>query len=281
MKRFISLLIALVLLVSMFALPTFALAEETTQTPDEPEVEAKRNVGFNPDAFAKYVVEHNKGLYVEMSDNFKLNLSWTVPVGEGDDATEEEYEWLKDVDAVKELFPNIKYIVLPDEDLPPSNTDHNKTNIVYKSTDPVTGETTEKKGEEGVLEFKHVTLQSETFFTAAEGYKFVGWRMPCTYDGKLLKDENGDLLTDVEKYNLYRAGDKFSMPYVDYDEENDTNGVLEIVAQWQEVKEGEEAEKIEYTYPKSDIVCLEYCRPSDDPRDENWERVRADSTITL
>ena len=75
-KRFISLLVALVLLVSMFALPTFALAQEPDTTEGEGDAEKARTVGFNTEAFEQYVVASNKGLYVEMGKDFKLKQDW-------------------------------------------------------------------------------------------------------------------------------------------------------------------------------------------------------------
>ena len=269
MKRFISLLIALVLLVSMFALPTFALAEEET-----PDVEEQaRMLTFSTQAFIDYVVNNNKGYFIEMGKEFKLNLSWTEPAEEEgkDDVV---HNLLEEVDALKELFGNdLNYLVLPSEDLmPDANVDHNKTDIIYKSIDPETEEETEKKDGDGYLEYKHITLQSSTYFTAPEGYVFAGWRTNVDYDGTILPE--GQTV-------LYRAGDKFSMPYVNYDEENNVKGKIEIYAQWAEEVEGEKQPEPEYTYPKSDIICLEYCSPSNDPKDENWTRVEAGSEITL
>ena len=289
-KRFISLLIALVLLVSMFALPTFALADE--ETPDQPGVdeEKARELTFDPSVFAKYVIENNKGYFIEMSKEFKLNLSWTEPAEE-EGKEDIVHKLLEEAQILHELFgEDLHYLVLPSEDLmPDANVDHNKTVVVYKSVDPETEEATEKKDGDGYLEYKHVTLQASTYFEAPEGYVFAGWRTNVDYDGTILPEG---------KTVLYRAGDKFSMPYVnptykkdengeDIKDENgkkvvDKLGEIVIEAQWApEAKEGEEQPKPEYTYPKNDIICLEYCSPSGDPKDDNWTRVEAGSEISI
>ena len=242
MKRFISLLIALVLLVSMFALPTFALAEETT--PNDPEAGedvAKRNVGFSVEAFKELVVANNKGLYIEMSKEFKLSQ-----------------DWIDDADKVHALFPGeLHYILLPaEEDV--DDVAENKFKVTYKAGGEG-AKADQADVTEEYLKTKHVTLKSATTFTAAEGYEFAGWLATVDYDG-----------SDAEV--LYRAGDKFAMPAKN----------VEVVAKWRKVaEEGEEAEEIKYTHPVNDKISLEYCTPSDDPRDEDWTRVSASSSISL
>ena len=271
MKRFISLLIALVLLVGTFALPTFALAEGT-ETPDAPDVgeEVARDVDFSVDAFKKYIIDNNKGYFVEMGKEFKLNLSWTDKATvEGEDDIVREL--LKDEDALHALFPGeLHYIVLPDEEDVEDNDD-NRFTVTYKAGGEGAAED-QKDVSEDFLKTKHVTLKSAATFEANEKYEFVGWLAPVDYDGTLLEEG---------VYYLYRAGDQFSMPAAD----------IEVVAYWylkdtdddeaEEVEKADLEEKLEFTYPVNDIICLEYCSPSDDPKNENWTRVKADSEISL
>ena len=275
MKRFISLLIALVLLVSMFALPTLALAEGT-ETPDSPEVgeEVARDVDFSVDAFKKYIIDNNKGYFVEMNKEFKLNLTWTDKA-EVEDEDDIIHELLKDADALHELFPGeLHYIVLPEEGDVEDNED-NKFTLTYKAGDEGAVEDQDDVTEE-VLKTKYVTLKAASTFAGKEEYEFVGWLAPVDYDGTLLEEG---------KFNLYRAGDKFVMPAQD----------IEVVAYWylKDVDDSEDngeageeqgadlEEKLDFTYPVNDIICLEYCSPSDDPKNENWTRVKADSVISL
>ena len=258
MKRFFSLLVALVLLVSMFALPTFAFADGATDTPTE---EPARTVGFSNDAFKKYVIDTNPGFYVEMSKEFKLNQEWT-------DAEEKVHQLLNDEEAVKELFPGIHYQLLPEVDTTIEDTDENKRTVTYKAGDHAKVESEEAGATvpdvvERNLATQHVTLKPATTFTAADGYKFGGWLVNVTFDGQ-----------DSQEGKLYRAGDKFSMP--------DKN--VEVVAQWIKLPAEDSDEKEEepqYSYPKNDVVCLEYCTPSNDPHDDNWTRVDASKEITV
>ena len=248
MKKFISLLIALVLLVSMFALPTFALADESDSDADEAPA---RELALDPEAFiaafAKYVIAENSDFNVEMNAKFQLKQTW-----------------LDDAAKVHELFGDgedgIRYILLPEEDSELEDTDENKFTVTYKpgahakldAENNAPAEIAEK-----VLKTKHVTLKSATTFEAAEGFVFAGWKTTVAYDGS-------------DKDALYRAGDKFAMP--DHD--------VVVEAQWEEKPESGEVEP-DYTYPVNDIICLEYCTPSDDPKDEHWTRVKATDTISL
>ena len=264
-KRFISLLVALVLLVSIFALPTFALADEDVTTPGTDA--EKRVLDFNLEAFKSLVVEKNAGLYVEMSKNFKLNQ-----------------EWLKSEEDVQSLFGDkINYLVLPDaRDDDDIGEEEEKYTVTYDG-----GEHAAKNTEDGdatetetaiTAEYyagKHVTLKNAATFEAEEGWEFVGWLVPVNYKGTDNKDS-------VDEYYLYRADDKFVMPAED----------ITVVAYWypaetkgdsdSDVAASAEAEaKLEFSYPLNDIICLEYCSPSDEPRDDNWTRVKADDPISL
>lgn len=248
-KKFFSLLIALVLLASMFALPTFALADESE--PDADEAPA-RELALDPEAFiaafAKYVIAENSDFNVEMSPKFQLNQTW-----------------LDDAEKVHELFGDgengIHYILLPAEDDEVEDVDGNKFAVTYKAgahakldeENNAPADVVEK-----VLKTKHVTLKSATTFEAAEGYVFAGWKTSVDYDGS-------------DKDVLYRAGDKFAMPAHE----------VVVEAQWAEKPAEGEVEQPDYTYPVNDIICLEYCTPSDDPKDEHWSRVKATDTISV
>ena len=291
MKRFISLLIALVLLVSMFALPTFALADE--ETPDQPGVdeEKARELTFDPDVFAKYVIENNKGYFIEMSKEFKLNLSWTEPAEE-EGKEDVVHELLKSEEVLHKLFgDDLNYLVLPDENEDYIGAELFKFDIVYLPGDGAKEGQTKK--EANAYESEHVTLPASTYFEAEKGYEFFGWSLPCPYYGGIVRYEGG-VLQDAKEY-LYRAGDKFSMPYLSRPEGED-KPTLEITAVWRKIDTDDEntenseevaktengsAEELEYSYPKNDIICLEYCSPSGDPKDDNWTRVDASSEITI
>ena len=257
MKRYISLLIALVLLVSMFALPTFAFAEGDPEESEEP----ARDVGFSTAAFAQYVIEENKGLYVNMSEDFKLNQ-----------------DWLKDEAKVHALFTgDINYLVLPEERTE-FEDDEEKYTITYSNGQPEEDDEDEAEATPVADEYyagQHVTLKGASTFTAEDGYEFVGWLVKVQYNGTD---------SDNEEQLLYRAGDQFVMPEHD----------IEVVAYWyqkevadetapdDEAQATAEEEKLEFTYPKNDIIYLEYITPSDDPRDgENWQRIALSSNLKL
>ena len=235
-KRFIGLLVALVLLVSMFALPTFALAEETTE-------ESTRSVGFDVAKFKELVVNANLGLYVEMNKSFKLNQ-----------------DWLESEEDINALFPGINYRLLPAEEADGENENEAEEADLPAITYTLGGESHAKEGigAPAKREYKkgaHVTLPAA--LEAAEGYEFVGWSVPVDFYG----NDSAPL--------LYRAKEQFAMP--DHD--------ITVVAVWREKVEN--AAKPDYANAPNDIICLEYCTPSDDPKDDSWTRVKADSTITL
>lgn len=272
-KRFFSLLIALVLLVSMFALPVFAFAAEATPDTEEGKDEATKREPLSlvaADFIAKFkelVLDANKGLYVEMNTEFKLNQ-----------------EWLDDVKKVHDLFPGINYIVLPDEDFEDADEDH-KITYSMGNTEEGTNHAKNKdsKPADGTYkESQHVTLPSA--YEAEEGYEFGGWLLPVAYDGGAVGDDG--ILLGETKYYLYRAGDKFAMPGKD----------IQALAYWYQKEttddpdkdtDGEEGaaavaeEKYDYTYPANDIICIEYCSPSDEPKDEHWSRKVATESISL
>ena len=279
MKRFLSLLVALVLLVSMFALPTFALAQDLSDGDGDDTVEA-RKVELDLAAFETYIADLNKGLYVQMGNHFKLNYK----TGDDDDSP----EWINDITIIRELFPDIEYYILPDE-----RTDFEENEQEYTVTyldnypeqddvsDPEATAAAEDEDDTDAITDKyhrgqHVTLKAANTFAAPSDYEFVGWLVKITYDGKESVDEL-----------LYRAGDKFVMP----------EGNVEVKAYWYKIdtdddttdddttepsQPAEPAEpKLEYSYT-NDIICIEYITPSDDPKDtDDWKRVSIDTEIKL
>lgn len=93
MKKFVSLLIAFVLLVSMFATSVIAFAaDEDVTTPDDEQ--QAREVGFDEEAFWAALDEANLQLFFEMSSTFMLSN-----------------EWLKDAETVQKVFPGIIYVL--------------------------------------------------------------------------------------------------------------------------------------------------------------------------
>ena len=223
----------------MFALPTFALADEPTT--DEPARELNLDVAAFAAKFAEYVVAENPGLYVEMGEEFQLNQ-----------------EWLKDEAKVQALFPGINYRVLPDEQ-DVEDVEENKFTLTYKPGDhaKLNDETAQADITKQILKTKHETLNSATTFEVeSTDFEFAGWKVVYTPTGEATKTE------------YYRAGDVFVMPAC----------TVEATAMWK-AKDGENG--FEFTYEINDIICIEYCTPSDDPRDEHWTRERADKTIKL
>ena len=260
----------------MFALPTFALAEEIgsgsnepTETPETP----AREVGFVVEKFNEYVVEKNKGYYIEMGKEFKLNPTWETD-GKIDEETGEPrkiiHELASDSAAVQEIFPGINYNVVPEDDFY-INNEYHKFDIVYKPGEGAAEDEVDKE-QKGVYESQRITLPSATHFKAADDYEFVGWLVPVTYDGHIVKDEP----------LLYRAGGQFAMPYLTARDDKGEKVPLEITAVWREkTEESEEIDESIYAYPLNDVLCLEYCTPSDDPKNDHWTRVKADSSISL
>ena len=243
MKRFISLLVALVLLVSMFALPTLAFAEEAAAPGTDESNGATHEVGFSVEAFKKLVVASNPGLYVEMDSSFKLNQ-----------------DWIEDAEKIHELFPGINYYVLPavDEDLDEVDS-HTITYVLGDETHE--NHAKDKESTPASSSYKksqHATLQAAV--AAEDGWAFGGWYVPVTRDG----EKSNEAL-------LYRARDQFVM----LDED------ITVYACWYQTSEDEEVEAPEFKYPLNDRIGLEYCTPSDDPRDEHWTRVDAFKTISV
>ena len=272
MKRVLSLLVALVLLVSMFALPTFALAEGTSNDGDEG---GSRAVGFNAEKFKELVADTNKGVYVNMGKNFTLNQ-----------------EWLTDNEAIHDLFEGIEYHALPKEKTEFEDDEATYDVTYYKNADDVdadeVADTDVVVDDEGYHAGQHVTLKEAKTFKAETGDEFIGWLVKVQYDGE-----------DSAEYLLYRAGDKFVMPAHNID----------VVAYWYPVETKEEDKtpdennpddtttedgqtdsdepttpaepKKEFAYT-DDIICLEYITPSDDPKDkDDWKRVAVDKEIEL
>ena len=271
MKRFLSLLIAMVLLVSMFALPTFALADGNTT--DDDEYVKTHDVGFDLAKFEELVIDSNKGLYVKMGDKFTLNQ-----------------DWLKSEESINALFKDIVYHVLPEE--PEINEDEDeKVSVNYYKTAPVEDPDADADDNKPVTEElypgQHVTLKEAKTFAADSGYEFVGWLVPVNYMG--LEEK-----TDLDEYYLYRAGDKFVMPdhdidvvaywypvEVDSDDATDGDDATEPTEPTEPETPKEVEPKKEFTYT-DDIICLEYITPSDDPKDkDDWKRVAVDKEITL
>lgn len=93
MKKFVSLLIAFVLLVSMFATSVVAFAADDDATTPDGETEI-REVGFDEEAFWAALDEANLDLFFEMSSTFMLSN-----------------DWLKDAETVQKVFPGIIYVL--------------------------------------------------------------------------------------------------------------------------------------------------------------------------
>lgn len=112
MKKFLSLMIALILVLSLFAVNVVAFADDAVvdgpdteqgntgdndQEGDE-EPTPREPVIFHADKFKEYV-SANHPFNIEMSKTFMLNL-----------------DWLDDADKVNEIFENINYVLEDEED---------------------------------------------------------------------------------------------------------------------------------------------------------------------
>lgn len=98
MKKLLSLLIALVLVVSLFATSVVAFAADDDETTPDTETEA-REVGFDEEAFWEALDEANLQLFFEMSSTFMLSN-----------------EWLDNAETVQKVFPGIIYVLEEAED---------------------------------------------------------------------------------------------------------------------------------------------------------------------
>ena len=281
MKRFLSLLIALILVFGMFAVTTVAFADEGN--PDGGEQESAR-VTFDETAFKKYVYD-NRPRFIEMSTTFMLDGTYTE--GEGDEA--KTLVWYKDYYILHTIFPNIRYIEVKDEDiLHEGDEGYDKVtwytltynmNIPTIEDDNDNGEATvaEEEGKEDAkTEYQATQVITLDKKPSHEGYKFEGWKLIFTDASKVTMPElKGDF--------LFAEGFKFNMP--------ETN--VEVQAQWTKIKsdaEKDEQDKSdeEVALPEvyaDDIVYVLYTTTGSktDSRSDmkDWSRCKVSETFSV
>lgn len=106
MKKFLSIFVALALLVGMFSLTTLAFAETTGG--EASDTEPARSVTFDDAAFRKYVIDAVDDEGVVQGNPFWAEMSKTFSL---------ENKWWEDAAKVHEIFDGINYRVQPNEDV--------------------------------------------------------------------------------------------------------------------------------------------------------------------
>lgn len=242
MKKVLSLIIALILVFSMFAVSVMAFAEETDTTPPteaggeqgegEGEEEAPKyehpEVIFHEDVFFEKVFKSHP-FTIEMSKNFMLDL-----------------DWLKDEELVKSIFEGINYSVLPDEDLEGKETEYT---LSYNKGEHAASNVT-VAGNKQYKETQHVTLAKA--ISAEDGYKFAGWKLT---------------IGEQEQDKLYQPEEVISMPASD----------VTVTAQW--VSEDEELEEVIHNDKIYVLYCSPSSDPRDEMKD--WSVCAVSSTFSL
>lgn len=241
MKRFLSLLIALILVFSMFAVTAvaFAAGDELTEQDPETKPEAPaRTVEFNDEAFKTYVFE-KRYFDIEMSKTFMLD-------GKVAGVDGEEVVWFENSELLHLIFKGINYIELKDEKGVLGKDDEGyesatKYKLIYTNLPTSEAEKADEKDEkeEEQLEYQvteHVKLDKAP--TAPEGLRFAGWQ--------LIFDNSGNVDVDELKADfIFAAGFTFNMP--------ETN--ITVKAIWEKLPAKEEDKKD---------------GESEEPKEPNW-----------
>ena len=279
MKRFLSIFIALILVLSLFSVTVVAFADGNVDGDNPGETEVKR-VTFETEPFNKYVFEE-RGFHIEMDGEFMLDGKVTL---KGDsDKDDREVVWYKNSEILHEIFPGIRYIELKDEVgvvKPDADGKFDESvklytleyvyNLPKSETDSEDNETEEKK------EFKYQATEHVTLAKAPEikskAYKFQGWK---------IEFPGSDEIAEFKQTDYFFAEDfVFNMPELKDGEK------VTVTAQWKELvpveseKDGDEAADSEVKYEDvaidfyaNDKIYVLYCGPNDEPRDEmkNWK----------
>ena len=248
-KKFLSLTIALMLLVSSFAFTAVAFAAGDGET-------AARTLTYNKAAFidAMERLDPDNLLYkFEMSETFMLSNNW-----------------LKDEELVKTIFGDqIRYHLLPDENENIEDQEEEFT-LTY-----VYGEEADKKSPspEKHKESQHITLPKALKAKSVKAAdtdgeqegdgegdvfvpEFLGWIVSYTVDQQPQVVEN------------YRAEDKFAMPAAD----------VTVTAKWS----SEDDDEFEFTYPVNDVIYVLYTEPTDGTKnDDDWNNCPVTDTLRM
>ncbi len=260
MKKFLSILIALALLVGIFAMTTIAMADTATpSTGDgegEPAPETERSVKFNMTKFKEYVDTPDLEYYIEKNRSFMF-----------------ENKWWEDADKVHEIFEGINYNVLPKVDTE-GKTEEEKHTVSYTLGEKAADGESDKPAynEAKYWETENITLPAApTAITTTETVESEEKEVPTAYFNgwKIVYADEG-LETPVAQWRkeaLYKAGDKISMPDCD----------IEIVAQWVDT-EDEVTEKV-----ADDKIYVLYVSASEASTEDmkDWSRCLVTSTFSL
>ena len=283
MKRFLSILIALILVLSMFSVTAVAFAEPVTDgSGQEGEGESPseaRKLTFNHEEFKTRVFLPQLKKIV-MSEEFMLDGK----IKDGD----KDVVWFKSAKFLHLFFDGINYIELMDEAKDESGDGWQNSTPFHLTYDYALGDLDIKGGEdedESALpeepevaqyhETEHVKLDDAP---EIEGYKFTGWTVYW---------ENCDIV-EFTKFNNFPAEFVFNMPAAD----------VKVTANWQKLEvaekdedadaeEGEDGE-VEYvdvkvTFYANDKIFVLYCGPDGDYNSDmdKWDYCSVDSTFNL
>lgn len=255
MKRFLSILIALAMLVSLFSLTALAFAEEPSGGSTEPE--SKREVTFNSDKFKQLVIDKDEGLdfWMEMAEKFSF-----------------ENEWWKDAKQVNEIFEGIHYRMQPEQDIEGKESFTFTVNYGNPTEgDPYTDQTEPKPKQ--YKETEQVTLpaklDAKTKTVSVEGEEdkeepvayFAGWEITAT------DPASGDLPANL-KDGAFAAGAKIAMPAQN----------ITATAIWKETQEEADKEVV-----PDDVLYVIYVTPGGSYTEDmkNWTSHSLTSTISL
>ncbi len=259
MKRFLSILIALAMLVGIFAMTAVAFAEPTTPSEsgdgDDAPAEEARHLTFNVSKFKEYVVAEQGDFYLEMDRSFMF-----------------ENKWWEDSSKVHEIFDGINYRVQPKENLKDEegNDKTTKYTVKYDGGEHCAEDYTVPSDGEYVdtQHFKLPTAPSAATHKvepAEEGgeeenvpYYFAGWRITA----------EGDAQLPVHLEGLFDAGANIAMP--------ETN--ITVTAEWTENKED-----ADNSVKPDDKIYLLYVSPSGSTTEDmkDWSRCLVTSTFSL
>lgn len=283
MKRFLSIMLALVLLVSMFAVTAVAFADDSTGDVGDDSQTPARDVTFKADAFDQYVynAEGADDFYLEMDSNFMF-----------------ENKWWEDAAKVHEIFDGINYRVQPKEELKDEdgNDKTEKYTVHYDYANPAEGEKYTDSTEPAngqYVETQHFRLPSApTAKThkepaeAADGEEqkdvpnayFAGWKI--TLGVPQTDEDNTDAPTDTELDELpvhlqgvFAANTDIAMPASD----------ITVTAVWVENESDESEQQAKDMVIPDDVIYLLYVSPSGaiTQDHQDWSRCLVTGTFSL
>ena len=273
MKRFFSLIIALILVFSMFAVTAVAFAAPDDDD-DAAGSTATHVVTFNTAKFAEHVFD-NFVKQIEMNKEFMFGKE---AAGKYSDEA-----WFNDYEKVHEIFEGIQYLILEDEKDVLGKDDEGfeqatKYTISYDWTLPETeptepqpeqGETTPSTKEEQYQLTQHVKLDTPD---KVEGWTFVGWSLEFTVSSEDV------VRPELTGEYLFPAGFEFNMPATAVTAK--AKWVKEAASEDDEAQQTAEDESEDLVYSNDRIYVL-YTN-SDRKKDmKDWTRCEVSDTFSL